>query len=244
MRIAVLHNLLAGGAHRRLREQLSRLDADVVEVCLQTAIPIRADATVVPLAPRAPRVPRPLRVPLRYVDFLTLLTAWRRAATLVRALDVRVVYANPCRYLQAPAALLYELPPSLYFCDEPRRVDHDPSATGSRSLRTMPVYRPLYAAQRRVDRSAVSRATRLATNSAFSAREIELAYGRQAQVIASGVPELCLRARPRPPTHLLTVGTMIPSKGHDLAIAGASCARTRRRVLLISPRRSSGSAVG
>lgn len=236
MRIGVIHNLLPGGAHRRLGEQLTHFKADVVEVCLSSAQPIRSDAHVIGFHAAAPDARRALRPPLRYLDLAALVTAWQRAARLLRRHGVDVVYANPCRYLQAPAGLLANLPPSLYFCDEPRRVDHDPVAVGSRNARTVPVYAPLYVAQRRLDGRAVARASRLVTNSAFSAAEIGRAYRRSAEVIPLGVFDRCHTAAPAAPAHILSVGALIPSKGHDLVIAAAGRAARRLPVLVIAPR--------
>jgi glycosyltransferase involved in cell wall biosynthesis len=243
LRVAVIHNLAPGGAHRRLSEHISRLDAEVVEVCLASATPVRADARVVALAPLAPRVHRAFRAPLRYADFLALLVAWRRAGALLRELRADVVYANPCRYLQAPPALLSAAAaPSLYFCDEPRRVDSDEDARRSRNALTRPLYGPMYRAERRLDRRAVSAAARLATNSEFTARQINLVYGRRADVLPLGVPDRCLVAPSAEPVHILSVGTLIPSKGHELVIEAAALARNRRPVLIVAPRPDPGEA--
>jgi glycosyltransferase involved in cell wall biosynthesis len=235
MRVGVIHNLQPGGAHRRMSEQISRFESDVVEVCLATAAPVTSDPRIVSYCPRAPRVARAVRTPLRYTDFIALLRAWRKAANLLRGLQVDVMYANPCRYLQSPAALLERVAPSLYFCDEPRRVDHDPAAKGSRNRATRHVYWPLHAAERRLDRWGVDCASRLATNSSFTAREIERAYGRDAVVIALGAGELWGSADARAPEHILSVGKLIRSKGHDLAIAAAGRAAVRWPVLIVAP---------
>jgi glycosyltransferase involved in cell wall biosynthesis len=238
MRVVVLHNLAPGGAHRRLREQMARLPGDVAEVCLATAEPMRADAHVIPFAPRAPRLPGPLRAPVRYRDLGALLRAWRLAADRVRDLGADAVFANPCRFLQTPAALVGELPPCLYFCDEPRRVDHDPFAAGSRRARTRLLYAPMYAVERRVDGRGAARAQRIVTNSAFTAAEIERAYGRAAEVIPLGVSQVFRDARsdPGPAEHVLSVGSLIPSKGHDLAVAAVARMRRRRPLVVVAPR--------
>jgi glycosyltransferase involved in cell wall biosynthesis len=234
LRVGVIHNLAPGGAHRRMSEQISRFQADVVEVCLGTATPVRADAHVVAHRPSAPRVARPVRAPLRYADFVALVRAWRRAARLLGGLGVEVVYANPCRYLQSPAALCARVVPSLYFCDEPRRVDYDPTATGSRNRATRPAYAPLYFAQRRLDRRGVACATGIATNSSFTAREINRSYGRHADVIPMGASESCLAVPARVPTHILSVGALIPSKGHDLVIAAAARTTVKWPVVVVA----------
>jgi glycosyltransferase involved in cell wall biosynthesis len=235
MRIAVIHNLRPGGARRRLAEHIARLDADVVEVCPSTATPITAGARVVPFEPLAPRLARPLRAPFRYADLLSLVRVWRRIAGRVIELGVDVVYANPCRYLQAPAALLDPLPPSLYFCDEPRRVDAEPSAKATRNPVTRPLYTPMYRSERRADRSAVARATEIATNSAYTAEQIRVAYGRSAEVVPLGVSEKFLSVEPRRPVHILSVGTLIPSKGHDLAITGLARAGLNWPLVIVAP---------
>jgi glycosyltransferase involved in cell wall biosynthesis len=236
MRVAVIHNLPPGGAHRRLREQVARLDAEVVEVCPATATPIRGEADVIGLRPRAPSVARPLRVPLRYLDLAALLRAWRAVAARVRALGVDVVYANPCRFLQAPAALLAQLPPSLYFCDEWRRVDYEPGVRATRRRATRPVYAPLHAAERRLDRRAVARAGAIATNSAFSAEQIFAGYGRRAEIVPMGVSSAFAAVEPREPEHVLSVGTLIPSKGHELVLRAAALLPRPRPVVVVAPR--------
>lgn len=228
MRVCVLHDLPAGGARRRLSEQVRRLDADVVEVCLATAEPFAADALVVPYRPLAPELPRAARPPFRYRDLSALELAWRRAAVEVDRLAPDVVYANPCRFLRAPAALCHVAAPSLYFCDEP-------FDGGTPSPRTQRLYGPLYERVRRLDREAVGRATSLATNSAFTARSIRRAYGREAAVLPMGVPD-GFTPGADPPRHLLSVGTLIPDKGHELVLEAAALGRRRLPVLVVAPR--------
>ena len=236
LRIAVVHNLLRGGARRRLTEQIAHLDGEVTEVCLGTAASITDRPRIVPFAPAAPLVRRALRVPLRYVDLALLVRAWWEVGAVVRSLDADVVYANPCQFLQAPVALLGEVPPSLYFCDEPRRVDSEKAAKATRNPLTQPVYAPMYAAERQLDRRAVARATQLAANSAYSAGQIRRAYDRDATVVPMGVPDLFREVEPRPPTHVLSVGTLIPSKGHDVAIRSAAQTSRRWPVVVVAPR--------
>ncbi len=237
MRVAVIHNLLSGGARRRLCEQLAYIDGDVVEVTLRGAAPVTEDAVVIPWRELAPAVARPLRPPLRYADLAALVRAWHDAEVALDRLRPDVVFANPCRLLQAPPPLRGGSVPSLYYCDEARRVDHEPEARATRRRLTRPVYGPLYAAERRLDTWAAAGATSLVTNSRYSARQIRTAYGREASIVPCGVPDRFLVAREQlPPRHLLSVGQLIARKGHDLVIAAA--ARTSRRwpVLVMSPR--------
>ena len=235
MRVAVVHNLQAGGAHRRLSEQVARLRADVAEICLATAEPVTPDPIVVPHSPLAPRVARPLRPPLRYLDLRALRVSWRKAGEATRRVGAEVIYANPCRFLQAPPILLDELAPSVYFCDEPRRVDVEPEAAASKNPTTRRLYARLYAAERELDRRAVRRATKLATNSRYTADQIYRAYQRSAQVLPLGVPDGFVPTGTEP-RHLLSVGTLIPDKGHELVLRAAALAERRWPVVIVAPR--------
>jgi glycosyltransferase involved in cell wall biosynthesis len=237
MRVAVVHNLQPGGAHRRLSEQLKALPESTVELCPAGAETITADPVVLPLTMAAPRVPRVVRPALRYADLVAVVRAWREAASRIAGLGVDVVFANPCQYLQAPAALLWTRVPTLYFCDEPRRVDYEPAATAMRNPRTAVPYAPLYRVQRSLDRRATTAATELATNSRYTMQLIERSYGRHAGVVPLGVPDsFGPPATPTASGHVLSVGTLIPSKGHDLVVQACAISRARRPVMLVAPR--------
>ncbi|MEN3279609.1 MAG: hypothetical protein V7607_749 [Solirubrobacteraceae bacterium] len=240
MRIVALHNLKRGGALRRLSAQLAALSEagdEVIEVCLATATPATASARVIRWAPAAPRSRRALRPALRYADLAGLARAWRRAAALAEGLRPDAVYLNPCQFVQAPLAALWLRNDALYFCDEPRRVDHDPTVAGSRNPATRQVYAPLYAAQRRLDARAVGACRSVLTNSAYTRGEIGRAYGRTAEVIPLGVsPRFTAAGSPKPGRHLLSVGTLLPSKGHDLAILAAAATAVRRPLIVVAPR--------
>jgi glycosyltransferase involved in cell wall biosynthesis len=84
-------------------------------------------------------------------------------------------------------------------------------------------------------------AARLATNSLYSAGEIERAYGRKAEVVRMGVADSLLEARGKPPgarTVVLSVGTLIVSKGHDLVLRSVAAASTKRPVVIVAPWRA------
>lgn len=238
MTVAVVHNLPPGGARRRLAEQIRHFSTEVIEVCLETAMPVTGDPIVVRLSQRADARPRLLRPPLRYLDLLRVQRAWREAAEWLDRRRVDAIYLNPCRYLQAPPVLARAGIPSLYFCDEPRRVDSEPEARASRNPRTRLLYEPMYRRVRHLDNATVARATRIATNSRYTAAQIRRVYGRSATVVPSGVAP-ALRAGSQPPGNrdfLLSVGTLIASKGHDLVLAAAARSRARLPVTVVAPR--------
>ena len=235
-----MHNLPSGGARRRLVNQVEHLDGEVIEVCLETATPVTAAARVIPFRPYAPRVRKVLRPPLRYVDLAALERAWRIAGREIGKLDADVVYLNPCRYLNGPPILRNGVPPAVYFCDEPRRIDAEAQLRSTRSALTYGPYAAMYRRQRRLDHTTAARAWTLATNSRYTASAIERAYGRRAQVVTMGVAEALTDAAraPAPATsrHLLSVGALIPTKGHDVALRAAAASRSRTALHVVAPR--------
>jgi glycosyltransferase involved in cell wall biosynthesis len=237
MRVAFVHNLREGGARRTMAEHMNRLDATVAEFTLETGAPVREDAMIVPLRLRAPQWPKITRPPLRYWDHAELLRGWRRVARMVDTFSPDVIVAHPCQFLQCPPAIIWARAPAVYFCHETRRVDHDPSATGSRNPATRSIYAALYAWQRQLDVDGVQSAATLITNSNFTARAIAEAYGRTATAIRMGVPD---RFRPAEtawtPTHVLCVGSLIAGKGHDLAIRAVAESGVSRSVVVVAPR--------
>jgi len=238
MMVAIVHNMQEGGARRRLSNQMAHMTCDTVEICLESAAPITSGAIIVPFRRRAPLRSRLFRPPLRYIDLAALAHAWRRAARPIRESGAEVVFLNPCRYLQAPAVVLERIPPALYFCDETRRVDTEPAARATRQGPTTPIYAPMYAAERCLDRLAASRAARWATNSHYTASEIDRVYHRTAEVVTMGVAESLLSATERRPpgSNLLSVGALVQGKGHDLALRSIALTARRRPLTVVAPR--------
>jgi glycosyltransferase involved in cell wall biosynthesis len=237
MKVAFVHNLKLGGARRTMAEHMTRLDAEITEFCLATAASVREDAVVVPFAPAAPTASAALRPAMRYRDHAALLHAWRQLADLIERLAPAAIVVHPCQYLQCPPAIRWTSAPAVYFCHEVRRVDYEPAAIQSRRRRTRQVYMPLYKSERYQDRAAVMCADALVTNSTFTAAAIEQSYGRTAPAIRMGVPETFVPADVAvAPAHVLCVGTLIPGKGHDLAVEAAARSQRVWPVVIVAPR--------
>ena len=237
LRVALMHNLTRGGAWRTMQEHAMRTDFETLEFCLQSATPVTATAQVVPFASRAGNV-RPLLRPVpRHLDLARLIKAWRDLAVAVNGAECDIVLAHPCQFLQAPLALRWTSPRSVYFCHEPRRVDYEAAAAATVNPRTRLLYGGLHRIERQLDRWALSSADALLTNSHFTAAKIEHAYGREAEPMPLGVADLFREAgRGGERKHLLSVGTLIPSKGHDLAIRAAGLTAARRPLVVVAPR--------
>ena len=237
MKIVMVHNLQRGGAHRRMSEQVAHLDLPVTEVTFEGSDPVTSNPVVVPLVHRGSR-PHPIARPVtRYLDLLSLMQSYRQLGEVVRQHSPDVIWMNPCHILQSmwlPEDLAQQ---SVYYCDEPRRTDYEVALKGSTKIRTRVPYWPLRRISRHLDRSTIAHIPTIATNSTYTAGQIQQAYGRQSEVVRCGVS-----AQFRPPVaddprdHLLSVGSLIPTKGHDLVITAAGRSGLGLPVLVASHR--------
>jgi glycosyltransferase involved in cell wall biosynthesis len=236
-------------------EQAKYLEnVDLIEVVLSSGMPVTDSATVLDIRRLSAGVPRWARPPLRYADLAMLQRVWRTATETVHRLKPDVVWANQCSLITAPLLLRHLRIPSLYYCDEPRRSLHDFDAADKTNPLTRPLYAPLRRWEKSLELGHIRSATRIAANSAYTAGRINQIYGRPATVIPCGVPEFFLQpdigshlngvnavatqAQPAPtePAHLLSVGTLIPTKGHDLAIRSAAASGLDLPLVIVAPR--------
>jgi glycosyltransferase involved in cell wall biosynthesis len=255
MRIAVVHTLRRGGAARRLSGTMlglaERADVELGEFSLSSSVGMFELAGLVP-APGtrvragvhtyAGRLPRSLRPPVRYLDDRLIIGAWQRLVEQVNSWQPDAVFANSCSLLHAAPPTLPRLAaPSLLYLDEPRRADYDEDARATTNPATRWLYEPARRARRRADRAAVRSATALATNSAITAAAIAAAYGRDAAVVAPGVADIfapsCVSRTPARwrARHVVSVGSMIASKGHDLAISALGRSGVGLPLVIVAP---------
>jgi glycosyltransferase involved in cell wall biosynthesis len=237
MKIAVVHNLGPGGAHRRLSAQVAAFTGhEVLEVTLSTGLPITASAVVMPARLTAARSARLLRPPLRYLDFLTLLRAWNQAANVVNCWGPDICFLNPCQYLKTPPVVAEVDCPVVYYCDEPRRAFHDPGLGDTLNPTTRRLYHLLRLAEAKSERRNTAAADCVATNSSYTARLIQEAFGISSTLVPCGVAKSFSVHETFAPSHLLSVGTLIPTKGHDLVIEAAARSNVDLPVVVVSPR--------
>jgi glycosyltransferase involved in cell wall biosynthesis len=237
MRTVLIHNLQYGGAYRRMSEQFRHLGLPIIEVTLEGATLLTEEAVIVPLRYWGDEAPMAARPVTRHLDLFSLLRAYRRLHATVRQLAPDVIWLNSCRFINSPPLPADLARLAVYHCDEPRRVDYEPSFQRSLRLRTRLPYWPMRQIIRHVDHRSAVTAARITTNSLYSVEQIRLAYQREALVIPCGVS-----SRFEPPaisagrSHLLSVGTLIPSKGHDLVIEAAGRSGLGVPLVIVAPR--------
>lgn len=235
MRVAIVHNLKPGGARRRLAAQARYLGHELLEVTLSTGAPISDRAIVVPIRLRAERASRALRPPLRYLDLRSVVEAWRRVGNVVAEFRPDVIFANPCRIAGTPPMLRSATAPTVAYCDEPMRALYEPEAKNRANRATRGIYGPMHAAERWLDRSSLAAARLVGTNSSYTASRIQETYGRVARLVPCGVESVFTPATGTLPRHVASVGSLIPSKGHDLAIEAAGASGLDWPVVIVAP---------
>jgi glycosyltransferase involved in cell wall biosynthesis len=237
MKVVLVHNQQLGGAHRRIAAQLEHLGIPVTEVTFTGAAPVTDDAVIVPLTRLEDGPNRLIRPVTRYLDLLSLMRGYHTMDRVLHELSPDVVWMNPCRYLQSMWLSDDLARRSVFYCDEPRRIDYEAPLRKSTRPTTRPLYWPLRRITQRLDRSIVQRVPRIATNSSYTTGQIRAAYGRSSDVVRCGVAPHFRPAVGRVERgHLLSVGSLIPTKGHDLAIAAAGRASLGLPVVIASYR--------
>jgi glycosyltransferase involved in cell wall biosynthesis len=239
VKIALVHGLERGGAHRRVASQLPFVDGSVVEVTFSTAAPFTDDAVIIPLRSISTHLPRAFKPIGRYVDLMLTVSAHYQLASTVRRLGVEVVWSNPSAAIRGSAAVWKCGAPVVYYCDEPRRVDYEAQAKATLNKATLIPYWLLRRVLRGVDRKGVSRAVDILTNSKFTAASIAMAYGRSSTVVYCGVNDYFSPDADIKLQHYLSVGTLIPTKGHDLAIRAVATAGAQLPLIVVAPRDNS-----
>lgn len=233
MRIAVYHNQPPGGARRALHGFCSVLGTrhrvDVFTLATSDREMLRdyygGDLTTLAFEPLPPRRGAFLVNDLRDSQTLDRLDEVnRQAAGLIDAGDYDVALVDACRFTFAPQVLRYLRTPSVYYCHHgPWRMDGLSEVAGRspyenvRHLAHAPFRRQIEARIRREDRALTRTATAVATNSAFSQARLRETCGVDAELCPPGIDVPPLLPR-QGAGYVLTVGDLVPHKGHDLVI--------------------------
>jgi len=231
VRIALYHNLPAGGALRCMREMVRRstgthqydlyrlhdpespdgpddeLD-DVVSSINVTTLAVSVKPRTGPLWPIH-----------RMARLLALNDAQAEIARRIDAGGYDLCFVHHCRLTQSPALLTRLRTPTVYYAQEPRRISYERPTHDAYPWARHPPDRwfELWFERylRIVDTRAVSAATALACNSQFSAESFYRAYARDAVVIYLGVDQHGFRpTTSEREDYVVSVGALEPPKGH------------------------------
>jgi len=254
MKIAIYHNLMSGGAKRALYEMTRRLaERHTLDVyTLSTAEHDFCDLR--PYAQRHevfPFLPLPLahspfgrlNQGIRALDLLRLRGIQREIASQIDAAGYDCVFIHHCRYGQSPSLLQFLKTPSIYYCQEPPRLLHEPSVPRpytefSKLQQFGNLFDPLPGLYRRtlaqLDRANVRAATRVLVNSHYSRETLYRTYGIFAHVAYLGVDTEKFRPLRLPrEDFVLSVGALNPHKGFDFLIESLALVPEAQRPALV-----------
>jgi len=254
VRIALVHNLSPGGAKRALVETGRRLaqrghDIDVFELAspladIQSPREFARSVNrfdIPPFVDAKSGVLTKLLGDMRFYRRLRGVYEFMAAAINRGGYDV--AYVHHCRFTQSPFVLPALRIPSVYFCQEPPRALYEPAVPRpyehvARGIRGR-LRRAKLDRLRRWDVDNVMAATVLLANSFYSAEVVYRVYGIEPVVARLGVTAADFAPSTEAREHMVvSVGSLIPNKGHDLVIesVGQMDAGERPRVVIASPK--------
>lgn len=263
LKIAIFHNLHAGGAKRALYEQTAALAARGHHLDVYTLS--TADEAYMPMADVAERViVEPVALPgmieTRWLPFAlqwinlrrrlagldALAAAHRRVAEAINRGGYDLAFVHHDNWTKAPHVLRHLTIPSVYYCQEPLRVYYE------HSLEPVPVPRglkgrlraawyapiePWYAKRHKADDAANARAADMVlANSYYSRESILRAYGIAAHVAPLGVNTQLFHPTGATKEHaVISVGRFQANKRQALVIEAVAQleAALRPKVILV-----------
>lgn len=272
MRIAVFHNLWAGGAKRALFEQVRALGARGHTLDVFTLS--TADETFLPLQPVAHayhvepvELPQPLStrwlpLALQYLNLgrrlgqLDVLeAAQKRLAERIDDKGYDLVYVHHDYLAKSPYLLRYLRTPSVYYCQEPLRryyecppdLDVEPPRGFKNRVRGWwygPVEPAFQRRHKQDDFENARSADLILANSYYSREAIYRAYGRFAKVAPLGVDAALFHPLPEvePERAVVYVGRFEPNKDQALLIEAVARLPLERRPRVILLGESTGAA--
>jgi len=235
VRIAVYHNLPAGGAHRILHGLCGYLtakghtvDVFTLETSDQQMFPDAEVASRVHVLPYRQRRQITMGLYLndlrRRADLADLERVNRQVAALIDAGGYDAAFVEACRFTFAPAVLRYLTTPSaFYYNGSPGWLEgpswRSPATPLARFRRLigLPLELQLERRLRRADRDHVRLADMVVTNSHHSQGRVAEAYGVAAHLCPPGV-SLVPGEAPEEQGYVLSVGSVESRKGFDFLV--------------------------
>ncbi len=248
MRIAVYHNQPPGGARRALHGFCSvlalthRVDVFTLSTSDQSMLrdaDYAGDVTVLPFAPSRPVRGGFFLNDIRQAqDLQRLDAANREAAGLIDGGEYDVALVDACRFTFAPQVLRHLRTPSVYYCHHgPWRTD----GLSERAARSVyenvrhaahaPLRNRLERQVRDLDAELMRRASAVVANSEYTRGRLREIYTIDAAVCPPGIAVPPRQARTET-SHVLSVGDLVPHKGHDLVVEAVGAIPAARRPAL------------
>jgi glycosyltransferase involved in cell wall biosynthesis len=249
MKIAIYHNLTSGGSKREMYEFIKKMKKHNHSVYVYTTslsdekfLPSKniADEVFIYNLKFIQDIKFPLPLLRKYINLLSLFInlvklnlVSKKIAFDINSKKYDFVFVHHCQIVQSPLLLRYLTVPSFYYCAEPMRIFYESfeyidnhqyikSKNFIDKLQRLwyyPVEVISNSVIKKLDADNVKYASRLVTNSYFSAESIKKAYGLNAGVCYLGVDtEKFVDRSFEKENFIVSVGALSPLKGYDFII--------------------------
>lgn len=226
-KLAVIHNLTSGGAVRVLNEINSRLSRSYDIEIFRPPRYIKGTGTF------------ELLNYIKYI-YVTLPRSYKLIAEKVNKSNFDKVLLHHDAFLKSPLALLHLKRRSIYFLHEPPREFYEPLDYHAPLLKDK-LFTLLRLPIKIIDKFSAKKATIVISNSYFSQKAIHRIYGINSIMIYPGVSDL-FRTKCNVNRHndlCISVGSLLPYKGHLLTIKALSKVKLPTRLIIIGRGRES-----
>lgn len=232
-----MHGLKRGGAFRRLEETVRYFDCEIQEFALSDVDFFTKSPTAVNVLAISDRLPHLARPMFRYVDFVLRRIAYFRLSRRIAAWKPDCIFMNPCREFKSPTLPSSQLHKTVFWLDELHRsLEMDEFKNTTRPL-TRSVYAPLRYLVRRVNRRVIGQTNVVMTSSHYMGRLISDVYHRDVLPEYCGVSrEFTCSGDSRDGAYVISVGSLIPGKGHDLVIQGLGMSGLALSLVIVTHR--------
>ncbi len=251
LRIALFHNLPAGGAKRHTYEQvreLARRGHTVEEFTFSTSdrefMSLRSHVSQTHVYPLRWNPLRPVPIPgagpylhlmQNLMNLYRLDRVARQVAADIDAGDFDLVFAKDCMFTVAPQIMRYVKPPCVFYAHSllDGRVKQSGLQRSGNLLTALPVYLHTQVVQK-IDSRNTRCADLVMTNSCYTQQRLKQDRGADAVVIYPGVDiEVFRPISEGRANYVLSVGTVNEEKGHRLVLEAVGSLPASARPALI-----------
>lgn len=176
-----------------------------------------------------------------YKDFIEPFRLYFLSKKIAKDIDSKnfdFVFVHPSQFTHAPFILRFLKTPSLYFCQEPLRIAHDPVVTIPKNINVIKrIYEQVNRQIRKnIDYSNIRHAMKVITNCNYSKNNIKKAYGINASVCYLGVnPDVFKPNNINKIYDLIFVGDAIWMEGYDTFEEILSSFENKLKVKVVKP---------
>jgi len=222
-KVAIIHNLTGGGGAVRAIKETNKFLAG--HYLLKTFTPEKYNE-------KGKKGIQKIISYLKYIYF-TLPQSYRKISSRIDNGNYAATILHHDTYTKAPVALLYLKNKSIYILHEPPREFYEPLKFHAPSIgdKVFTLLRlPIFI----LDKVLTRHATIVISNSKFSKSRIDKIYGVRSKLIYCGVSEKFHSLRNCKALEMcISVGSLLPYKGHDLTISAISKLENKPKLLII-----------